>query len=213
MILVFLLGTSYTPGFLKQIFCVHNFQKKNVKMLKQYNSILEGSVTNKSLKFDAHQKRLRKHILPSEKKRDAQFPLNKLTAHNGVDRCVTHACQHVVMRIGATRNRTKNENPCASCPRTFPTIRVLPSSWRRSLQLGRHRTSRRLRRKLVLMNKFQVRCSVARQASLTLTVRLDPLTPQKSTRVSSSAGGALLPPACVSDATSPRWWWSSGSAP
>ena len=61
------LGTSYTPGFLKQIFCVHSFHKKNVKMLQHDNPTNNRLVTNKSFKFKAHHKWPRKQILPSKK--------------------------------------------------------------------------------------------------------------------------------------------------
>ena len=54
-----------------------------------------------------HQKWLRHRSPPSKKKRDGQFLPNKFTANNSSDRGVPHACQHVVMRIGATRKSQK----------------------------------------------------------------------------------------------------------
>ena len=56
-------------------------------------------MTHKSWKFDAHQKWLRKHILPSEEKRDGQFLPNKLTANNKSSRGRKQSCQPVLWKF------------------------------------------------------------------------------------------------------------------
>ena len=51
-----MLGTSCTPGFLKQFFCVESFKKKTPKCCNITIPLKMGLVTNKSWKFNAHQK-------------------------------------------------------------------------------------------------------------------------------------------------------------
>ena len=67
--------------FRKQIFCVHSFQKKvknvvtlQIPLKRAWSQTNHGNSTPR-------QKSLRKHSLPSQKKRDGQFLPNKLTAN------------------------------------------------------------------------------------------------------------------------------------
>ena len=55
-----------------------------------------------------YQKWPQKHILPSEKKRDGQLLPKNATANNNFHRWSIQSCQHVVLRIWATRNWKKN---------------------------------------------------------------------------------------------------------
>ena len=73
-------GTSYTPDIL----CSIVFRKKS--KCCNYNPTNKGLVTNKPWTFNASQMWLRKHILPSAKKRDGQFLPNILTADNSSNR-------------------------------------------------------------------------------------------------------------------------------
>ena len=161
-------GPARPVFFLKQIFCVHRFQKKTSKMLynttiprkqawSQTNQITEvqrppelasktqspvrkearwtfllneltakkkfeslkntvlptgclENLSNSPLqeeKINAHQKRLRKHILPSEKKRDGQVLPNILTANDSSNRCGKQSFQPVFWIFLANRYISK----------------------------------------------------------------------------------------------------------
>ena len=56
------------------------FSKKNQNVVTLQSKQKKGLVTNKSWKFNAHQKWLGKPFLPSAKKRDGQCLPNKMTA-------------------------------------------------------------------------------------------------------------------------------------
>ena len=73
----------------------HSLKKKTSKCCNSTKDL----VTNKSWKFNVHQKWLRKHSLPSEKKCVGQFLPNKLTANDSSNRWRKQSCHSVFWKI------------------------------------------------------------------------------------------------------------------
>ena len=72
--------------FFCKYFVVIVFKKKSQNVATLQSHQKRPWSQTKSWKFNAPQKRLRKHSLPSEKKRDGPFLPNKLTANNSSNR-------------------------------------------------------------------------------------------------------------------------------